>query len=165
MEVTKEHKHQKPKDIYWYRWFETYEFPSIPIVQCPPNKTNGTPKTSTQKNIQKVFTAFAAGLTSREDHHLRPGESKQTNWRHPCWIYWYTRNVGFREGTLQGINISHLGKRKIIDSKCHFWGDILVLGRVIVWKKKITGKVGVSYLRLSGSVSEGPYGDYRIYVL
>ena len=26
--------------------------------------------------------------------------------------------------------ISHLGKRKIIDSKCHFWGDMLVPWRV-----------------------------------
>ena len=25
-------------------------------------------------------------------------------------------------GTLQRAKISHLGKRKIIDSKCHFWG-------------------------------------------
>ena len=38
-------------------------------------------------------------------------------------------------GTLQGINISHLGKRNIIDSKCHFGGiflgDMLVPWRVI----------------------------------
>ena len=37
--------------------------------------------------------------------------------------------------------------------------------RVIVLEKKRTGKVGVSYLGLSGSVSVGTYGDYRIYVL
>ena len=32
--------------------------------------------------------------------------------------------------TLQEINISHLGKRKIIDSKSYFWGDMLVPWRV-----------------------------------
>ena len=34
--------------------------------------------------------------------------------------------------TVQGINISHLGKRKIIDSKCHFWWDMLVPWRVTI---------------------------------
>ena len=32
--------------------------------------------------------------------------------------------------TLQGINISHLGKRKIIFKICHFLGDMLVPRRV-----------------------------------
>jgi len=41
------------------------------------------------------------------------------------------RAVSFREGTLQGINISHLGKRKII-FKMPFLGDMLVPWRVIV---------------------------------
>ena len=45
--------------------------------------------------------------------------------------------------TLQGINISHLGKRKII-FKMHFWGDMLVPWRVSLldlwggWKKTQT---------------------------
>jgi len=49
--------------------------------------------------------------------------------------------------------------RKIIFKIAFFEGDMLVLGRVIVLKKKMTGKVGGSDLGLSGSVSVGPYGD------
>ena len=41
-----------------------------------------------------------------------------------------------RKCTLQGINISHLGKRKIIDSKCHFLGDMLVFWRVSYLNKQ-----------------------------
>ena len=35
-------------------------------------------------------------------------------------------------GTLQGINISHLGKRKII-FKMPYLGDMLVPWRVVLW--------------------------------
>ena len=41
-----------------------------------------------------------------------------------------SRSVPSKVNTLQETNISHLGKRKIIDSKCHGLGDILVPWRV-----------------------------------
>ena len=53
-------------------------------------------------------------------HALRRIESSWTSWKN---------NLGKDEHYLQGTNISHLGKRKII-FKMPFWGDMLVLGRV-----------------------------------
>ena len=60
----------------------------------------------------------------------------------------------FKRYTLQGINISHLGKRKII-FKMPFVGDMLVSWRVIyetVWHTN-TLYVGIQNLRLRSSSS------------
>ena len=49
------------------------------------------------------------------------------------------KEADFLNTTLQGINISHLGKRKIIDSKCKFLGDMLVPWRVVNFFNKCFG--------------------------
>ena len=53
-------------------------------------------------------------------------------WRCVFFLKWsrLRGHVNFRGGTLQGINISHLGKRKIL-FKMPFLGDMLVSWRVI----------------------------------
>ena len=48
-------------------------------------------------------------------------------------LYNIIRCNGFDLYTLQGINISHLGKRKII-FKMQFWGHMLVPWRVSIYK-------------------------------
>ena len=47
-----------------------------------------------------------------------------------CEVMW--RKKSQKRITLQGINISHLGNRKII-FKMPFWGDMLVSRRVYIW--------------------------------
>ena len=79
----------------------------------------------------------------------RPRWTSQSLWTlHPLleaacrWLWFWAEKLAFQSGmflpafgpykdivTLQGINISHLGKRKII-FKMPFWGDMLVPWRV-----------------------------------
>ena len=46
-------------------------------------------------------------------------------------IHFQVRDLSFREGTLQGTYISHLGNRKIIDSNVPFKEDMLLSSRLI----------------------------------
>ena len=66
-----------------------------------------------------LLTMFFGGGTN-----LQPCSKPNNDFGNPCFI-----TVCYKLTTLQGINISHLGKRKII-FKMAFLGDMLVSSRV-----------------------------------
>ena len=73
----------------------------------------------------------------------------------------------FFECTLQGINISHLGKRKII-FKMPFWGDMLVPWRVTpshtdrhnIWRSKFWNLTSLFILRKTLFMEQGHFLKY-----
>ena len=65
--------------------------------------------------------------------HSMPGVNKQAG-----------ISAMFNRNTLQGINISHLGKRKII-FKMPFWGDMLVPWRVYFFNQRVHFKSQLCY--------------------
>ena len=96
--------------------------------------------------FQPTLTAFQASID------LKDLQSHGSLWMVNPVGGWVKKKAGNKKDTLQGINISHLGKRKIIDSKCHFWGDMLVpwrvhSGKLTVFTPKNDGfPIGISEL-------------------
>ena len=82
------------------------------------------------------YTNWRASSHRTEFQISRPGasESSRVRFRHPSY---YQANLEVKEETtLQGTNISHLGKRKII-LKIPFLGDMLVPWRITSWSNHV----------------------------
>ena len=88
---------------------------------------------SESKSLQGICKVTPQGCQQFPQLGVGPGHGLQTacveaeaHWRS-------LKNLRFRPATLEGINISHLGKRKII-FKMPFFGDMLVSWRVFPTK-------------------------------
>ena len=144
--------------ISWLKWFEV--FPKKGFMNpmfCFPVLT--PPASSAMSTICKEdkFTVMTSrsrmdsspnGRSSREVPHLNMSHKKKlaVHTYHEKYIdNFYSWNTS----TLQGINISHLGKRKII-FKMPFFGDMLVPWRVYQKSWKISCVVVVDGVHPGG---------------
>ena len=94
---------------------------------CPPQKKNGWEVHTTAEGLD-LDPCFSSKKFTFQ---------KQMASRHPAGQLTFKKAKVPKKDTLQGINISHLGKRKII-FKMSFWGDMLDPWRVFRKTKKKT---------------------------
>ena len=153
--------HQNPqKNIYILQWNFHSEIPIIGEPNIKPQQPKKQQKKTVVFCLEKICV-FISGPRLHFLHHTH------LTFRHPklqlvCTQGWTSTThqaYGFlvvRMGsflgalglnTLQGINISHLGNRKII-FKIPFWGDMLVPWRVYLSKKVSIRKRSQWYIKI-----------------
>ena len=111
----------------WFLLFKTSDFPASHVsfqrYQC---RFSGQATRCQQKNSDRSHGQLRWSISALGMHlHLRNGDG-MAGWQE---TWEFSVSWEFKD-TLQGTNISHLGKRNII-FKMPFLGDMLVLWRVI----------------------------------